>query len=256
MGQVIYMFENRKNEKILVYSPISIFYLIFLLFLTVILLPYMIFVGRLVGNALSIPPYMIFIVFLLSLLGSHANIKVKETESFQPIITFRDISFFGIQWRIPDLGYGIKKTFVAVNVGGALIPSLLSLYLLLYSVPLLEENLIVAYSKILVAFIVVTLVVHAFARPVEGLGIAVPSFIPPLTAALTSAAIFSIYVETNPFIIAYVGGTLGTLVGADLLNLKKISKLRASTVSIGGAGVFDGVFMTGIMAILLLWLMT
>ena len=112
----------------------------------------------------------------------------------------------------------------------------------------------VAYLKVFVTFIVVTLVVHKFARPIKGLGIAVPFFIPPLTAALASAVLFPVYVKTNPFIIAYVGGTLGTLVGADLLNLGKISEIGAPIVSIGGAGIFDGVYMTGITAIFLLWL--
>ena len=51
-----------------------------------------------------------------------------------------------------------------------------------------------------------------------------------------------------------MGGTLGTLVGADLLNLGKISEIGASIVSIGGTGIFDGVYMTGITAIFLLWL--
>lgn len=143
---------------------------------------------------------------------------------------------------------------IAINLGGAIIPILMSLYILFYSVPALEQNLILVYLKSLVAFIVVTLVVHRFGKPIKGLGIAVPSFIPPLTAALTSAALFYLGAETNPFLIAYVAGTLGTLVGAALLNLNKIPKLGASMVSIGGAGVFDGVYMTGVMAILLLWL--
>ena len=69
-----------------------------------------------------------------------------------------------------------------------------------------------------------------------------------------AAALFPIYVKTNPFIIAYVGGTLGTLVGADLLNWKKLPELGASIISIGGAGIFDGVYITGIASVLILWL--
>ena len=38
---------------------------------------------------------------------------------------------------------------------------------------------------------------------------------------------------------------------ADLLNLKKISKLGAPIASIGGAGTFDGIFLTGIFAVVL-----
>jgi Protein of unknown function (DUF1614) len=51
--------------------------------------------------------------------------------------------------------------------------------------------------------------------------------------------------------LAYAGGTLGTLLGADLVNLPKVRRLGAPVVSIGGAGTFDGVFITGIVAVLL-----
>jgi uncharacterized membrane protein len=250
------MFESEKERRknVFTYNPISLLYLVFLGFVTLFMLPYMIFAGALVGRALSIPSYLVFIIFLLSLFGSQINIKLKETESLQPSITYRTVNFFGIQWRIPEAGYGNKKMAIAINLGGAIIPLLLSLYIIFYSVPALEQNLTLAYLKILVAFIIVTFVVHHFAKPIKGLGIAIPSFIPPLTAALTSAALFSLVAETNPFIIAYVAGTLGTLVGADLLNLNKIPKLGAPMVSIGGAGVFDGVYITGVMAIFLLWL--
>ena len=51
--------------------------------------------------------------------------------------------------------------------------------------------------------------------------------------------------------LAYVGGTLGTLIGADLANLGKVQKLGAPVASIGGAGTFDGIFIAGITAVLL-----
>ena len=72
-------------------------------------------------------------------------------------------------------------------------------------------------------------------------------FIPPIAAAV-SALILS---PAHPLTIAYVSGVLGTLIGADLLNLRKIPKLGAPVASIGGAGTFDGVFLTGIIAVLL-----
>jgi uncharacterized membrane protein len=54
-----------------------------------------------------------------------------------------------------------------------------------------------------------------------------------------------------PTQVAYVGGTIGALVGADLLNLKKIPELGAPIVSIGGAGSFDGIFLTGLFSVVL-----
>jgi uncharacterized membrane protein len=51
--------------------------------------------------------------------------------------------------------------------------------------------------------------------------------------------------------LAYVAGTMGTLVGGDLLNLRRVRDLDAPVLSIGGAGTFDGIFVTGIVAVLL-----
>ena len=51
--------------------------------------------------------------------------------------------------------------------------------------------------------------------------------------------------------LAYISGSLGTLIGADLLNLGIIQELGAPIASIGGAGRFDGIFLTRILAVLL-----
>jgi len=51
-----------------------------------------------------------------------------------------------------------------------------------------------------------------------------------------------------------VAGTLGTLIGADLLNLPRLRNLGAGVASIGGAGTFDGVLLSGIIAVLLVGL--
>jgi len=51
--------------------------------------------------------------------------------------------------------------------------------------------------------------------------------------------------------LAYIAGSLGTLVGADLLNLGKIRGLGAPVASIGGAGKFDGIFLAGIVGVVL-----
>ena len=50
---------------------------------------------------------------------------------------------------------------------------------------------------------------------------------------------------------AYVAGTTGVLIGADLLRINDIRQLGAPSASIGGAGTFDGIFLTGIVAVLL-----
>jgi uncharacterized membrane protein len=102
-------------------------------------------------------------------------------------------------------------------------------------------------GRTLLAVAVVTAVVHWTARPLKGVGIAVPMFIPPAVAAVTALVISP---DAAP-VVAYIAGTIGTLVGADLLNLKKLRGLGAPVASIGGAGTFDGIFLAGIIAVLL-----
>ena len=51
--------------------------------------------------------------------------------------------------------------------------------------------------------------------------------------------------------LAYIAGSLGTLIGADLSNLGQVRGLGAPVASIGGAGTFDGIFLTGILAVML-----
>jgi uncharacterized membrane protein len=77
-------------------------------------------------------------------------------------------------------------------------------------------------------------------------GIAVPILVPPLASVVIALLLSRQY--TAP--LAYVGGSLGTLIGADLLNLDKIQGLGAPVASIGGAGTFDGIFLSGILAVL------
>jgi uncharacterized membrane protein len=91
---------------------------------------------------------------------------------------------------------------------------------------------------------IVAVVAHAFARVVPGVGIAISMFIPPLTAALVGLVLS--WRRAPP--VAYVAGSMGTLIGADLLNLGRVAELGAPVLSIGGAGTFDGVFLTGIIA--------
>jgi uncharacterized membrane protein len=93
----------------------------------------------------------------------------------------------------------------------------------------------------------VGLLVHRIARPVPGLGIAVPGLVPALFAAAIALAVSSHMAAA----LAYIAGSLGTLIGADLLNLHRLPGLGAGVASIGGAGTFDGVFLSGIVAVLL-----
>jgi uncharacterized membrane protein len=167
------------------------------------------------------------------------NIPFHKIRSVNRILQLEEVRFFWITYRIPHFSLEDVSTTVAVNLGGAIIPTVVSLYLI-RSHP---QQLLQAFLGVLIT----AAVVHLVARKVPGLGITTPAFIPPVTAAL-SAYLLS---PTSPNVIAYVAGTLGTLIGADLTNLRDIATLGAPVVSIGGAGTFDGVFLSGIIAALL-----
>lgn len=185
---------------------------------------------------LGISAELILPLLLLSVLGSSLNIPLTRIES-GPMVSERIVDFFGVRYMIPTLARH-QPTVLAVNVGGAVIPTCISLYLLLSS------GLI---GRGLVGIIIVSAIVYRLARPIPGVGIAVPMFIPPLVAAITGLVLAP---EHAPA-LAYIAGTLGCLIGADVLNLSKLAGLGAPVASIGGAGTFDGIFFTGIIAVLL-----
>lgn len=91
----------------------------------------------------------------------------------------------------------------------------------------------------LLAVLIAALICNAVSVPVRGVGIAMPSIVPPLVAVLLGWLLG----DGNPTLVAYVSGTLGALLGADIMNWKKLKHLDAPMVSIGGAGTFDGVFL-------------
>lgn len=129
-------------------------------------------------------------------------------------------------------------TIIAVNIGGALIPGLMAAYLLI------KYRLWVQGAAAIAG---VAAICHWLAQPVPGLGIAIPTLAPAAATAVVALLLSRRYAAQ----LAYIGGSLGTLLGADLLNLDKIQGLGAPVASIGGAGTFDGIFVTGILAVLI-----
>ncbi|MGE5337781.1 MAG: DUF1614 domain-containing protein [Gemmatimonadota bacterium] len=175
------------------------------------------------------------VLMLMSLLGSYMNIPIAMLPE-RAVTTLAEVTFFGVHYVIPVVR-DWPATVVAVNIGGAVIPVALSAYLIL-------KNRLVGVSLLGIA--AVAAVCHLLARPVPGLGIAIPVFVPPLVTAVV-ALILS---RRHAAPLAYISGSLGTLIGADLLNLGKVQGLGAPIVSIGGAGTFDGIFVTGLFAVL------
>ena len=220
------------------YLPLTPGFFSILIALFVGLLVIMIVLGALRHAYLSlgVSPGTAMLLLLSSLIGSYFNIPLAELPE-REVRSGQVVEFFGMRYVVPVVA-DWPRTVIAVNVGGALIPSLLSVYLLL-------KNHI--WTSAAVATLVVTIACHFLAQPVPGIGIAIPPLIPPIIAATVALLV----ARTNVAAVAYISGSLGTLIGADLLNLGKVQGLGAPVVSIGGAGTFDGVFLTGIIAVLL-----
>jgi len=175
-----------------------------------------------------------FLLLFSSLAGSMINLPLFSVRAEQPPDPPQLPAFWPVQLP-PFTG----RTIVAVNTGGCLIPLTFSLYLLLNNpLPLFHAALGVA---------AVSTVSYHMSRPIAGLGIGMPLFVAPISAALVAILINA--EQSAP--LAYISGTLGVLIGADLLRLKDIRRLGAPLASIGGAGTFDGIFITGIVAVLL-----
>ena len=185
---------------------------------------------------LGVSPTTAMLLLFGSLIGSYFNIPIVELPGEQ-VVSNRVIDFFGIEYNVPVVE-NWEGPVIAVNVGGAVIPALMSLYLLI------ARNLWVTGA---IATAVVALVLHWLANPVPGIGIAVPVFLP----ALVTAVVAMLLSRENAAPLAYIAGSMGTLIGADLTNLDKVRGLGAPVASIGGAGTFDGIFLTGILAVLL-----
>jgi uncharacterized membrane protein len=207
--------------------------------LTVVVIILLIGVTEVAFQRIGFTRLQVVLILVGTFLGSSVNIPLRRVKSRERILEMEEVQFFWIRYRIPHIEVEEVSTLIAVNVGGAVIPTIVSFYLL-QSHP--EQWL---YALVGVALTAV--VVHLVARKVPGLGITTPAFVPPIAAALSAFLL----APNFPSVIAYVAGTLGTLIGADLTNLRDIPSLGAPVVSIGGAGTFDGVFLSGIIAVLL-----
>jgi len=233
-------------ENRLVYSPAGVLFMLFLVLLLFVVVAFLFLdLARTAFVKIGFSWSQALFVLLASLLGSSINIPLTRMTCSAPMVTEQYIRAFGVTYRVPVVESVNCDTLLAINLGGAVIPAIISLGLL-YRFP-------DALSYALAGIVIVAVVINRAARPVKGLGIVTPALLPPLIAAL--AAIAMVYAFGAPeqyiFLIAYAGGTLGTLIGADILNLGKIRDLGAPVASIGGAGTFDGVFLSGLIAVLL-----
>ena len=158
---------------------------------------------------------------------------------------------------IPIFPYG--GWWVGLSVGGAIIPIAICVNFLL--------RRRVGVGEAFIGITIVAYITYTVTRAEEGVGIVadVPlAFAPALAAGLFALSVVWMDVR-NAARLAYVSGVLGTLIGADVFRLWEMLSFQApegefSVLSIGGANIFDMVYLTGVvavgLAVLVLWVKT
>ncbi len=177
------------------------------------------------------------LLLFISLLGSLLNLPLFRIKAESPPPErlpppWREL------WGLRPPGPS-GKTIIAVNLGGCVVPVGISVFLFVRHSLDLGETLL--------AITLVSFASYLASRPIQGVGIGMPLFVAPLVSAITGLLLN----PANAAPLAYVCGTMGVLIGADLLRLPAIRQMGVPVASIGGAGTFDGIFLTGIVAALL-----
>jgi uncharacterized membrane protein len=204
-------------------------------------------------SRLGLTPVQGVLMFMAIVVGRTVNIPVYTSERLVMVRRSRTMSYSldadGRHVRIEEEPANeLKKQVFAVNVGGCVLPLLLSLTFLASLDGGLASG---ALGWIGFALVVVAGGCYAMAKPDPFTGLRVPLFMPAL---MTFVSVYFFVPEPVRPVAAYVAGTIGTIIGGNLVPLltpRVRNRVGAPTVSIGGAGTFGGVFVAGILAVLL-----
>lgn len=221
-------------KAILFMTPLHLIAFVFVLVFLLVLLQLGLF--SIAANKLGISPQAALLWLMTSLFGSVVNLPLFRLRTEEPVVPPPQ---FRHNWLFAPRNLQRGEMMIAINLGGALMPLVVCTYLIgQHDLPT---------AQLLLCILIVGAVSYFFSKPVAGMGIGMPILIAPITAAI--AALIFIPGLSAP--AAYICGTLGVLLGADLLRLKDVRRMGTPVASIGGAGTFDGIFITGIVAVLL-----
>ncbi|AAL63887.1 conserved hypothetical protein [Pyrobaculum aerophilum str. IM2] len=171
-------------------------------------------------------------ITVLSLATSPVNIVIYTLtrREYLPVVDY--VVVFGIPIPLPKVAMREEKSYIAVNLGGAVIPLAVATFLATkFFSPLLLASILIA-----------ALLTHAVSRVVPNVGVVTPALAPPIIAVLSAL------IAGGGPVATYITAVYGTIIGADVLNIKKVLAYKPPFVSIGGAGVFDGIYLSGVVA--------
>ncbi len=228
--------------------PITVIILLLILALPLIFIFLFLHLSRSAFEMVGFSHWTATLAVFGSILGGMVDIPLMEN----PFAAYPDWYMAAMSQYPAAFPTTFHPLYLAVNVGGCIIPLVVSAHLLLRGGT--------SFSKSLLGMAVVAVVTYYAAEAIPGEGIVLPVWLSPLLAAVVGLVLAGGYRRSPP--LAYISGTIGTLIGADILSLltpgilPALSPLRLLNpqpvvLSIGGAGVFDGIFLTGIIAVLL-----
>jgi len=227
-------------------GPISILMIILLVGLAMILIPLLALgiIGaaftRLGFSWISALALVFFMVF-----GSFVNIPMYRIRRDIVQVYQNEISDFDV--CVPCASKSVWETIVSINLGGAVIPICVSLYMMYGAIMIIGTSLV---FTVMIAIALVGIIAFILTRLVTGCGIQVPLLIPGLTAILAGLLLTG-GTGLSAAVTAFVGGTTGVLLGANIANLYRIKNLEVPSVSFGGAGTFGSIFICCILPALI-----
>lgn len=192
---------------------------------------------------LGLGPVSSLVVALGIFLGGAVNIPVARIEQTE-LVEYRPTQILGLDRLLARPMRRQSYTTLAVNLGGCLVPTALAGYQIGRLVLQAPAPALLALGAALILNVGLC---YYFAVPVAGKGIALQPLIPAGAAALSGLILAPAWAPP----IAFSAGVLGPLLGADLLHLDDIAEIGTGMASIGGAGTFDGVVLSGLVATVL-----
>ena len=184
----------------------------------------------------------IFFPFIFLLLLSILFIIYKET--FEKIgFGKRELSLLivgSLSTKFFDLPIFVYKSYLlALNVGGALIPLVLSFYLICKN-NMRFLKILLAVSLVAFATYMVTIVKE------EGVISYFPYYFLPIILSFLLALLFY-YRNPSATAFAYICSTLGVIIGGDFSHLPELFR-KPFMGSMGGAGIYDLVYLSGLIS--------
>jgi len=200
--------------------------------------------ARFAFERLGLSPGLAAAVVLGIVIGSVINLPVyalrkdelQPQSSFGPLSMTLERTYRRVQ----------SSTVIAVNVGGCVIPVMVAT---LQLVRLMRAGEGPVWTALMVSGLSIV-VCWKVARPMEGIGILIPGYIPPLVSVLGTWLLLPAGTPDQRAATAFLAGVTGPLIGADLLHLRDMTRTPVAVVSIGGAGTFDGIVLSGVLAAL------